>query len=251
MGRLDFMYLQSYKLIIPCVLGVIFTLAVLITPTSAQDAESPFAVRLIPQAEEAAAGSPFNYTVVVTNVSGAPVKQAIVFVELPAGTKLIDAPSIDVNWDTSWPNRDEEGGRVLWYNPNGVVAPKAVFTFTLTVMVLDKMASQDLVNQAYTFAGVENFSAVGSGPTAVVAVVTATPTPTPTNTPTPTGTFTPGPTSTATPKVTPTVAVPPTEIVAEATPQPTSGSSGSGSCLTGLIIIGSVLATQKAKLRRL
>ena len=244
------MLLQISKLIIPCLLGVIITIAVFTSTTLAQKDNSPFAVRLIPQAEEAAAGSPFNYTIVVTNVSGAPVKQAIVFVELPAGTQFVDAPSIDVNWDTSWPNRDKEGGRVLWYNPNGVVEPKAVFTFTLTVMVLDKMASKDLINQAYTFAGVENYDKTGTGPTAVVAVVTATPTPTPTSTPTPTGTYTPAPTATATTEVT----VVPTDTVAEVAPTTTETPPSGGSswpCLTGLVIIGSVLASRKTMLRRL
>ncbi len=196
---------------------------------------SPFKISLIPQDKQAASGSRFFYTVVVTNVSAIAVKQAIVSVEMPEGTTFFDSNGGDVNWLSKEPAVGSQG-RVVWFNPNGVVKSGEVITFQLIVDVLPQTAGKKLVNEAYTLIGEENVKKTGSGPTVEVPVFT--PTPTPTSTPLPTATPT-----LSSAQAQQTRQAEATKAAANATPTPPPAKpSSSWPCFGGMVIMSLLLA---------
>jgi len=214
------------KITIATLTCVLVTFVVLASLAMAQE-PSPFKISLIPQDNQAASGSQFVYTVVVTNVSSIAVKQAIVSVVMPEGVTFVDAQGGKLGWLVKKPAQSAPNGRVIWFNPDGTVAPSEVVTFQMTVDVAAASAGKKLVTEAFTLVGEGNVDKTVPGTTVEVAVFTPTPLPTPTLL------VPPSPT----PTLSPTKEVVATPTVAQAKPE------GILTCFSGIVIMGLVLAS--------
>ena len=215
---------------------------------------SPFQISLIPAAEHAVSGQPFTYTVIITNVSQAPVQAAVINVDVPEGTQFVRTVYTDPKWygGNSYADPDLARERVQLLTPETVEIDE-VFSFLL---VVDILAQPDEAVQVddYQVMSIED-KASTSGTPITVEVREPTPTPTPTLTPSPTA----SPPPTASPTVTATsapatlqaavaaTATPPldeTNEISATTPSPTTASSSgpfSGSGLS-LIVIFVIIA---------
>jgi uncharacterized repeat protein (TIGR01451 family) len=180
----------------------------------------------VPQAEYAVAGQPFTYTVVITNVSQALVKDVIVFMETPPGTTFASA-SQNPGWFTSGLGFGETG-KVGWATMEAIT-PGTRVAFELGLNVLPEMAHKPLVSDQYAIVSLGGDDIIATGLPIKIQVLatppTATPVPSPTVTPTSTSTPTATPLATSTPFPTPTQAVTPvpdttsqTDTISEATP---------------------------------
>ncbi len=208
---------------------------------------SPLRIRVMPQTENAVAGLPFTYTVVVTNVGQMPVTGIILFTETPTGTTLIETHQ-QTNWLVGGV-QPGEAGPVVW-NRQEAVAPAEVVTFNLVVNVLPEMADQPLVSREYTVlseANVELFAIAPPITTQVLAII-----PTPTSLPSPTtiviSTATPSPIPSRTPQPEPspvdTATLPP------ATPTSTIPASTVVVSVIMLVVLGGVMIGLARLLRR-
>ncbi len=220
----------------------------------------------MPQTENAVAGLPFTYTVVVTNVGQMPVTGIILFTETPTGTTLIETHQ-QTNWLVGGV-QPGEAGPVVW-NRQEAVAPAEVVTFNLVVNVLPEMADQPLVSREYTVlseANVELFAIAPPITTQVLAIIptptslpspttivisTATPSPIPSRTPQPE----PSPVDTATlPPATPTPIAeapsPPAAPIAASTPTSTIPASTVVVSVIMLVVLGGVMIGLARLLRR-
>lgn len=156
---------------------------------------APFEISLTPQAEYAVSGQPFTYTIVVTNISQQALKDVFVKVRTPEGTVFVDTYFAQPNW---FVGRVQGGqaGEIIWLTQEPV-APGEVVTFDLVVNVLPERAGQQLINEEYVVATIDNNQPIASGPSIKTQVLTPTPTPSPTaqvaDTPTPTVTSSPTP----------------------------------------------------------
>jgi uncharacterized repeat protein (TIGR01451 family) len=208
---------------------------------------SPFDIEIIPQEGGAVMGEQFVYTIVVTNVSSAPVKEAVVSVIVPEGALFIGAKNEGETWYATEPGYGTAGGRVVWFN-QATMARKEVARFELIVEVVDDITNKQLVNEAFTLVGLDNRLETGSGPEAEVPVYTPTSTPTPTITPTPTATLNPTQISQTRVAEQATTEAEQTRVAEEAknqeataVAQATVAAGGGGSsCMPGMIVIGLV-----------
>jgi uncharacterized repeat protein (TIGR01451 family) len=198
---------------------------------------APFEIRVVPQAEFAVAGQPFTYTVVITNVSQAPMKDVIVFMETPTGTTFASATH-NPGWFVNELSTGETG-YIGWATLEPIV-PGAFLTFDLSVNVLPEMAKQQLVNREYGIAPMGGGDIIASGPPVESRVLATAPTATPVPSPTATGTSTSTPT--ATPSATSTSLPTPTRAV---TPVPdttsqtdTISEATTSSSMTLLAVVG-------------
>lgn len=175
---------------------------------------APVEINIVPQADYAVASQPFTYTIVMTNVSPAPVSDVIMFTEIPGGTTFIETHR-PLNWLFGGPG-PAETGMVVW-NTLEPIAKGQVITFDLVVDVLPAMVNQQLVSKEYTVISKQGNNVIGTAPSITTQVLAAIPTPTlsptatATNTPLPPAANTPAvftistpqPTATATNTVTP------------------------------------------------
>jgi uncharacterized repeat protein (TIGR01451 family) len=218
---------------------LIYTLASLsaFAALALAQAPAPFEIRVVPQAEYAVAGQPFTYTVVITNVSQAPVKDVIVFMETPAGTTFASA-SQNPDWFTS--GLDLGGtGKVGWATLEPIT-PGTVVAFELGVNVLPEMADKHLVSDQYAIVSLGGDDIIAAGlpiKTQVLATPpTATPVPSPTVAATNTATPTATPAATSTPLPTPTDAVTPVPVTISQAD--TVSEAATSSSMTILAVIG-------------
>jgi uncharacterized repeat protein (TIGR01451 family) len=203
----------------------------------AQAQEStPFQIRLIPAAEHAVSGQPFTYTVIITNVSPAPVQSAVINVDVPDGTKFLRTHYIDPKWygGNSYADPNLTVERVQLLTPETIEVGE-IFTFTLVVEVLAEPDEAVRLDD-YQVTAIEDRAST-SGPVVAVAVRQATPTPTITSSPSPSA----SPSPTASPTVTATsapatrqAALPPTV----APPQPVVVETAASPAGLSLVTVG-------------
>ncbi len=193
---------RSLKVVIAlsCYLAII--LGVLPLFSLAQE-PALFEIKVIPQAEYAIAGETFTYTIVITNVSGRPLKDVIVYAPPITGTTLAGTHHINDKWLIYKPNPGETG-QVAWITLNPI-APDEVVTFNLMLNILPEMVNQALIFEEYAILPQGGGDIIATGP-AIKSMVrltapTATFTPSPTVTQTPTVMVTPTPAATQTPEV--------------------------------------------------
>jgi len=220
---------------------------------------APLEVEIVPQADVAATGERFEYTIVVTNSSNTPVREVVVSAGVPENATFFNSYGVE-GWRTNDPAEGSSGGRVIWFH-EGEFQPGAVAKLRLIVEVVNELDVENLQNDVFILLGAENRKAQGSGPTAEVAVRTATPAVNPTLTfpqmeatqeiegqmtatavmnltltpQTPTVTSTPQPV-----EATPTNPPPPTVEESAAGETPVPADNGGGllpSCFTGLVML--------------
>ena len=212
---------------------------------------APFEISLTPQAEQAVSGQPFTYTVAITNVSQSPLKDIVVRARTPEGSVFVESYFVNPNWLVGGV-QPGQAGEIIWLTQEPF-APGEAMTFDLVVNVLPELAGQQLVNEEYTVATIDNSQLLASGPPVKTQVLIPTPTPSPTveltDTPVPTATFSPTPLLQATPSVAtstpiPIVAFTPTSQVSNAvidTSTTTSQSTTSGTSSINIFVIIGIL----------
>ncbi len=237
---------HSLRIIITLVICVLVSFLSSFSLVLAQNPPS-FEISLISQTEFAIAGDPFTCTVVITNISPTPVEQVVVTVKVPTGTTLVSVKDTNPDWYNNNPYPGTKREEAIWLTPE-VVVPGEVITFEMIVQPLPELADQQIVNEVYNVAAINNNSLdilTSDSPPVKVQVLPPTPTPLPTDTPAltatvpPTATYTPSsqvdamvanPTSTPTARasvdiartITPTPAPASSEVLLE-TPVSSSG----------------------------
>jgi hypothetical protein len=143
-----------------------------------------FEMSVIPWSEQAVAGEPFTYTVVVTSLHPTPVQDIIVFMRTPTGTTFAGTYQ-DNKWFVSGLGPGEVG--MVGWTTLEPISSSQIITFELGVNVLPEMANQLLVNDEYGIVFMNEDELIGSGPPLETEVLVGLPTatPLPTNTPTP------------------------------------------------------------------
>ena len=146
---------------------------------------SPFQISIIPAADHAVSGQPFTYTVVVTNVSDAPVQYATIHVDVPEGTNFIRTKYSDPKWygGNSFADPEQVVEQVRLSSPD-TIAVGENFTFEMIVEVVAEVDARVLISD-YDATSVED-NASTTGPPIQVNVREPTPSPTPTLLPPPT-----------------------------------------------------------------
>jgi uncharacterized repeat protein (TIGR01451 family) len=232
--------MKNYRVLRLIVVTILCLIIVTLPSLTLAQGNSPFEIEIIPAEGGAVMGEQFVYTIVVTNVSAAPVKEAVVSVYVPEGAKFIGAKNEGETWYATEPAYGAEEGRVIWFN-QATMARNEEARFELIVEVVDDITNKQLVNEAFTLVGLDNRLETGSGPEVEVPVYTPTSTPTPTITPTPTATLNPTQKSQTREAEEATAEAEQTRVAEEAVAQATVAAGGGGSsCMPGLIIVGLV-----------
>ncbi len=178
---------------------------------------SPFEIKVFP-AEYAVAGETFTYTIMITNVSGMPLKNVIVYAPPITGTILAGTHHINDKWLIYKPNSGETG-QVAWITLNPIT-PDEVVTFDLMLNILPEMVNQILIFEEYAILPQGGGDIIATGPPIKSMVRATAPTATPIPSPTVTQTSTPLPTLTQTPAATQTPELSQTVTPLATTPTP-------------------------------
>lgn len=232
--------------IIALVLALQILLAWSGLPLIAQAQESsPFKISIIPAADYAVSGQPFTYTVVITNVSEAPVQYASINVDVPEGTKFIRTHYTDEKWygGNSFADPEQEVKQVQLLSPE-IIEAGEVFSFEMIVEVMANPNVEITIADYDATAIEDNVSTTGLP--VQVAVRAPTPTPTPTVQPSPTSI--PAATATSLP-ATPQAAIVATTVVAndiensdtDATTMPAQESRTGSSIAVTISIVATLL----------
>lgn len=190
--------------------------------TLAQEPTS-FEISLTPQADHAASGQPFTYTLAITNVSQSSLKDIVVRAKTPAGTTLIDTYFANPNWLVGGVQRGK-AGEIIWVTQQPI-APGEGMAFNFAVSVSPDLAGQELIMEEYLVTPMEDRQPLAVGPSVKIPVLTAPPTPSPTiqavDTPAPTSTVVPPTQLPANPGLTSTSSARSTTLEAQTNPTST------------------------------
>lgn len=137
-----------------------------------------FEISLTPQADHAVSGQPFTYTLAITNVSQSSLKDIVVRAKTPAGTTLIDTYFANPNWLVGGVQRGK-AGEIIWITQQPI-APGEGMTFDFAVSVSPDLAGQQLIMVEYLVTPMEANQPLAVGPSVIIPVLTAPPTPLPT-----------------------------------------------------------------------
>ena len=191
------MNVHHYQLLKGCwFIFAVITLLILSPDTIIAQAQapSPFEISVIPAAEHAVSGETFTYTVVVTNISQAPLQNAFINVEVPKGTKFLHTRYSNAKWygGNSFADPDTPVEQVRLFTPEEVEADET-FIFEMVVEIIPE-AAQEIAVDSYNVTVMDS-DTFASGPAIITEVLdpTATLTSTPLPSPSPTRTATPEP----------------------------------------------------------